>query len=120
MEYNNKSPSSLVSSTATFSLLAATLAVVLAVGWFIFGIVTDSIDAKLIVLDSYDPGKAKIWKIQYAKEALRGWAIPGLIFLSVVLILGKGMARSARYAWQHLQKSGAKKGENNRFDNVQN
>ena len=117
-EKHSKSPRSLGSSGATFSILAVALLLVLAVAWFIFGIVTDGIDAKLIALDSYDPEKTKVWERQYTKEALRGWAIPGLVLLSVISILCAGMVRSARDAWQRLQKIGAEQGEDAKPDNA--
>ena len=81
-EKHRESPRTLVKSVATFSLLATALILVLAVAWFIFGIVTDGIDAKLIALDSYGPEKTKVWEKQYTNEAIRGWAIPGLGYWS--------------------------------------
>lgn len=114
----SKTPRSLGHSIAIFCFLALALLFVLAVARFIFGIVTDGIDAKLIALDSYDPEKTKIWERQYTKQALRGWAVPGLILLSMILILCAGMMGSARDAWRCLQITGDEDGEHAKPDDA--
>lgn len=102
-EEQSNLPRNFTRCTVRFCIFAVLLIVVLAVSWFVFGIVTDGIDARLIVLDSCDAERTKIWKAHYTNEALRGWAIPGLGALGVIFIFCRGLVRSAREAWESLQ-----------------
>jgi len=96
------------SHVATLSVLA--LALVLAIASFIVGIVSDGIDAELIALDSYDAEQTKSLRSRYTNEALRGWVIPGLVLLTVIVILFSGMVRSARRGWRQLRGNRAEQG----------
>ena len=115
---HNKAPQTFARSLASFSLLAVALIFVLAVACFVFGIVTDGIDSKLIALDSYDPEQAKIWEQRYRNEALRGWAIPGLVALAVFIILSAGLIRNARSAWRQLHENRAEQAGDGKPDPV--